>query len=93
MDALRNITVNSSWAGLFEKANERATSDVIQNNTVFTSTLMVTMLHISDTGNYSCRAIISHTSDLILSSETGLKEDIIVVEGKYNIKNNYYIGS
>ena len=84
MVALSNITVNSSWAGPWEKAREGVRiNPTQQNGTIFTSTLMITNLHISDTGNYSCRAIIIHMSDLILSSDTGLKEETILVKGKH----------
>ena len=85
MDALSSITVNSSWMGPFEKANESvriAISDENDTAFIYTSTLTITLLHMSDTGNYSCRAIISHMSDLIMSSETGIKEEIIDIKGK-----------
>ena len=88
MVALRNITVNSSWAGPFENSIEGVrisfTDATQENDTVFTSILMITTLHLSDNGNYSCRATVDHISDLILSSETCLKEKLIAVTGKYS---------
>ena len=86
--ALGNITVDSSWMGPNEKSIEGvriATSNATQkNDTAFKTTLMITTLHISDNGNYSCRATVGHISDLILSSKTGLKEKLIAVTGKYS---------
>ena len=85
MDALSNITVNSSWTGPNEKSIEGVRIATTQeNDTAFTSILMITTLHLSDTGNYSCRATVGHISDLILSSETGLKEKLIAVTGKHS---------
>ena len=89
VNELTGIAVTNTWTGprgeniLDSSQNERITvSDATKaDNGTYTSMLVLTPLHMSDTGNYSCQAGVSHMSEFILSSDSSTSQVIISVQG------------
>ena len=82
------ITVNSTWTGphgkLFLDGSRNGRIIVTDASKGadgrFKSTLVITPLHMSDTGNYFCRAGVSHMSEFI-SSDLGTSLIMINIKG------------
>jgi hypothetical protein len=84
LDSLTDVTVDSTWTGphgntLIENGRITVTSEV--DDGTFHSMLMLTPLHTSDTGSYSCNARVSRISEVPVSSDPGTSEVMIMVTG------------
>ena len=86
---LINITVNSTWTGphgklfLDSSHNERiiVTDATKSADGSYRSTMVITPLHMSDTGSYSCEAGVSHMSEFTSFSDLGKSNRMINVKG------------
>ena len=86
---LADITINITWTG----PHGKPFLDVSQNGRIivtaatkgangsYCSMLEFTILHMSDTGSYSCEAGVNHMSEFILSSDLGESQVMINVRG------------
>ena len=92
---LTGITVNNTWTGphgklfLDSSHNERIniTAATEDGDGVYRSTVVFNHLHISDTGNYSCEAGVSHMSEFTSSSDLVTSQEVIInVEGNRSLK-------
>ena len=87
---LIGITVDSTWTGphgkLFLDGSENGriivTDTTKGGDGSYRSTVVLTLLHMSDTGNYSCDASVSHTSKFISAPDLG--ESVVVIHVKGN---------
>ena len=83
------ITVNSTWTGphgkLFLDGSRNGriivTAATRSVDGRYISTMVITPLHMSDTGNYFCHAGVSHTSEFILASDFSTSRIKINVKG------------
>ena len=88
MDVI-GITVNSTWTGphgkLFLDGSHSGriivTAATKGADGHYRSTMVITPLHMSDTGNYSCDADVSHMSEFILSFDFSTSRITINVKG------------
>ena len=84
---LIGITVDGTWTGPHGKLDGRQNGRIIAAAATkgadgsYRSTVVITPLHMSDTGNYSCDAGVSHTSEFILSSDVNTSNIMINVIG------------
>ena len=88
-DLTGTTTINHTWIGprgnalINGRHNRRITvTDAIEGvNGTYSSMVLLTPLHISDTGNYSCQADVSHMSEFISLSDVGTSQLMINVKG------------
>ena len=87
---LIGIIVDSTWTGPHGKLDGRQNGRIIVTDatkgadSTYRSTIVITPLHMSDTGNYSCDAGVSHMSEFILSSDVSTSNILINVKGRSN---------
>ena len=95
---LTGITVNSTWTGphgklsLSSSHNGRITFTAVtkDGDGSYSSTVVITPLHMSDTGSYSCDASVSHRSEFTSSSDLGTSQVIINVKGNRSMASDWY---
>ena len=91
MDSLTDVTVESRWTGphrnLDGKQNGRINTTAVTKDADgnYSSKIMITPLHVSDAGNYSCNAGVNHISEFILPSDQETSYVIINVKGNRSL--------
>ena len=93
MDSATGIIVETTWTGphgelsLASSDNGRITmSDVTKSDDfTYSSTVVFSPLHMSDTGSYSCDASVRHMLEFILPSDPGSNQVTINVKGNRSL--------
>ena len=91
MDSLTDVTVDSTWTGphgnFDGNQNGRITTTAVTKGVdgSYSSKVVITPLHMSDAGRYSCDASVSHMST---PSDRGTTQIIINIKGNKSLVTN-----
>ena len=94
MDSLTDATVESRWNGprgnLDDNQNGRITTTAATKGVdgSYSSKIMISPLHVSDAGRYSCNAGVTGMSEFISPSDRGTHHAIINVNGNRTCQAN-----